>query len=163
MLSFGNYNLSKCSEYYDGLFTSNFLSTLRAMITSLDMIIDEWQNKRHDWQVAKTLLRQKKFDMLLSRFGDIMSTIYYWATIESSNLMMKELDENALLTKSTSILIYSFTVVFSFLAYFLIVKKIQEIMSAFLSVLLILPIFLIERNVVLVHHLIKVRKGSALY
>lgn len=156
--------MTKCPQYYDGLFTSNFISTLKALLSQTTVILKEWEaNKKEPWEITKNIINQKKFNTIFSRFGDIMSTIYYWATIDSSNYMMKELDADEVLTRNTSILIYCLTFGFAFVGYFLIVKKIQKIMSGFFAILLVIPVVLIEKNVALRHHLVKKRKGLNIY
>ena len=100
---------------------------------------------------------------MLSAHGLALTPIYYWMTVPSSNLMISELKEDNELINAYSNMIYFLIVVCLFWSFFVIYKPIDRILTGFFSILMVIPMKLIEKNVVLLHHLQRVRKGGPLY
>ena len=108
-------------------------------------------------------MAQKRFEFMLSAHGLALTPIYYWMTVPSSNLMISELKEDNELINAYSNMIYFLIVVCLFWSFFVIYKPIDRILTGFFSILMVIPMKLIEKNVVLLHHLQRVRKGGPLY
>ena len=150
----------KCPEYYDGLFNTNLLSGMRGMMTVLDFYIKEWENERQDYTKFKKIFRQKKMISILSKFQEIIQTLYYWNAYDTSDMLVGQLKLNTEYLNLANYLAYPLIGLCGICLYVFFVARINEIMLQFYSVMLIIPFPLVESNTVIVHHLNKVRRGE---
>ena len=154
---------SKCPDYYDGLFTSNLINTIQGIMRTLDILIGEWEKQRETEEGMKQFFKKRRFETMFSDIDGILSSIYYWVSLESSQLMVKELENESNLVGSVVVLIYILIAGSAFGFYALVTRTVQEKMVSFYSILFALPCSIIETNLALTHHLNSMHKGKSLY
>ena len=150
-----------CTLYYDGLFNSNLLSAMKGMLVVLENLIEQWLQKRGDFQEVLQLFQEKKFVSILTKFDDIVETLYYWNGAQTSTLLISELDNSLSYVEITHHLYLPLIFIIAVIFYFIFVRAIRKVMINFYSILLIMPFSLIESNTIMVHHLSKIRKGGS--
>lgn len=152
-----------CYRYYDGLFGSNLMNSLKGMITILGILEEEWQQNRHDFGQVKQMLLNSRFEFIIIRFNDIIGAIYYFFTLDSSNLLIIQLKSSSTVLENSISTGYFLIAFLGFFGIFFLKKKIRVSMVEFYSVIKIMPKAVLESNVALMHHLDRVRKGKPLY
>lgn len=146
----------------DGVFSSNYLTTLRSILTSWQKLIDDWEQIRYDWEMTKEFLRQKQFIFFYAKIRPVLSTMYYWGTTDITNLLMKEIDLDQTISENV---VVGFKVVYFllfFVFYFWVVVDLKERMVGYYSLLVVLPLELVHSNKGLVFKLEKAFKGDKL-
>ena len=153
----------RCHEYYDGMFNSNYLNSMKGIITTLDNYLREWQQKRSSWKEVQEMFTEPSLAALAVNFRPIYIVSYYWFTIEPSDLLLKELNINS---NNLSLVTFCSGVVFSLFSvfmYFKVVNAIQVNMVMFYTTLQVMPISILKRNQILAYRLRKVKRGEDFY
>lgn len=133
------------------------------MITTLDYYITQWEIRRDDYSDVVTLMKKKSFKQILAHLKPILTSLYYYFVNEITSTLTDELDKEL-----RYIDLLNFMIMLSFLASFFIiyvqvVQRVWTLMRNFLCIVFVLPVNLVEKNLVMKHHLKKVTKGSSLY
>ena len=66
-----------CSQYFDGMFNTNFMNTLKGIRRNLQLIIQDWNEKRGNWSEVLSLINQDRFLTFPAHFQYILTTMYY--------------------------------------------------------------------------------------
>ena len=133
------------------------------MIKTLDFYLQEWENKRNSWDEVIKMFRKGSLRGMLTQFQPILTTMYYGLSMEATNTLMKELQEDL---EFVELMTYSMFVVIGLgcvLLYYNVVKRIQKLMRNFKTIVFIFPFGLMEKNLIMKHHLKRVSKGGHLY
>ena len=134
------------------------------MVSILDTYIKTWSTQNQDYNSFKSIFRDKKLISILADMDEILSTLYYWSSFETSDLLILQLNENIEGLAFSNYIGFPLFAIAALALWIYFVKEIGVVMVRFYSILLILPFELVEKNTVMVHHLHKVRKGErALY
>lgn len=133
------------------------------MISVTEQLIQEYDQPRMTFDGQKEFFKDKRFETILTKIPDMMTTLYYWMSVESSNTMIKTIDSDAdFLVLVFDGLLVSIGLIF-LLGRYLVDNKIGVIVRSFDTVLLAMPLKLIENNLELTHHLKRVKKGERLW
>ena len=100
---------------------------------------------------------------MLSQAQPILTTAYYNLSTGASNALMKELQQDE---EFVELMTYSMFVVICLccvLIYYSVIMRIQRLMRNFKKIVFVFPLRLIEKNLVMKHHLSKISKGGHLY
>lgn len=163
MFAYGESNQHElCGIYLDGLFSSNYLNTLKSLLATFDRLIDEWKQIRGDWGRTKEFLNNKKFAMFYAKLRQCFSTMYYWGTTDTTNLLMGEINSDRSVVENLVLFIELTNVVLFFVFYFWIVSALGSVMVQYYSVLKILPLGLINKNKLLTRKLDLAFQGGSL-
>ena len=149
--------------YYDGLFNSNFMVVLKGMIKFADSELMEWERKRYSWDEVRNMFAKRSLRTMLTQYQRIMTTVFFSLSMKATNSLMKELKEDS---KYLELMTYSMFVLIALsciLIHFNVVNRIQRLMGDFKTVVFIFPFGLIEKNLIMKHHLKRVSKGGHLY
>lgn len=122
-------------------------------MTTFDKLIDEWKQRRHDWEQTKEFLNNKKFAMLYAKIRQCFSTMYYWGTTDTTNLLMGEINSDRSVAENVILFIEFTNIILFFVFYFWIVGTLGAVMVEYYSVLKILPLDLVNKNKVLTRKL----------
>lgn len=139
--------LPYCYEWYDGLLNSNYFSAFNGILTYLDRIMEEWKQKRGDWEEVEKIFKDPTFLAVIAKMRRIWMVPYYWGSIESSNLIKTQLIDDE---RSMNVLLYILggcIIVVYFVTLKTIIMKFQQSVLAWISILGMLPIELVKMNV----------------
>lgn len=139
------------------------MNTIRGMMTTLDRMIDEWQQKRHDFEKVKDMMKNSRFELIFSMLDEINDSIYDFFSTTPSAMLTQEIESPDFIFKNLingSIVLF---ILVWIIAFFSINWKLLELSIRFHSVPYVIPKKLIWSNMLLVHHLKKVKNGINLY
>ena len=64
---------------------------MKGMITSLEILIDEWKQKRSNFEEVKKMMKNSRFQFIFSKFDAIVGNLYYYLCLDSSNLLIQQI------------------------------------------------------------------------
>ena len=99
----------------------------------------------------------------MTQMQPILTSIYYKFNLDVTNTLMDELQEELEFVELMTYFMYLILALACLLIYFHVVKRVQKLMRDFKTVVFIFPFELIEKNLILKHHLKRVSKGGHLY
>lgn len=153
-------DLPFCNEWYDGLLNSNYFNSLKGIITSLDKLMEEWGQKRANWDDVNKILKTPTYLAIIAKMRRIWMVPYYWGSIETSNIILEQLIDDGKLMDIVGVFANLELVLIFFFMYFSLVIQLQRIFLYWYSLLGILPIDLVKRNIVGVRYLEKIALGG---
>lgn len=150
-----------CELYNNGLFTGNLINSLKGLVTSLDMLMAEWEDKRGNWEDVKGMFKNPRYVFILSNMDESIYNMYYWSSMDTY-VALKSNKQRYL--EIVDIVDICFKVVCFGLAGFVVyisIAYVQKSMVEIYSVIFLVPMFLIQKNKILMVRLEKVAKGDA--
>lgn len=124
------------------------------------MLMEDWKQKRGSWKEVEKMYQDPGFLVIIAKMRRIWVVPYYWASIESSDLIKKQLVEDG---KIMDRFIYVLSLLI-FIGYWVIFKtmvlKFQETVLFWISILGIIPIDLLKRNLFGIRYLEKMALGG---
>ena len=136
------------------------LSGFKGIVIVLDDLLKEWQNARSDFSQVLELFKLRSFETVVTKMNDVLQTLFYWNAFDTSNMLISELIKSTEFLDLSLYFVYPLILLIAFLFYVFFIKEIRKMMVSFYAILLIIPFRLIESNLVMVHHLHRVRKGE---
>lgn len=149
-----------CHLYCDGLFTGNLINSLKGMMITLDMLIDQWKDKREDWEAVKGMFTQPRFVYIISTAQQLLYNFYYWSSVDIVAFMRLHKQYHLNLLADIELIFGAASFLFLMFGIFYVVRMVQDVMVKVYSSVLIMPIYLIKKNKVMIQRLQKIRKGE---
>lgn len=137
--------------------------SIKGIISSINSQVTRWELERNNFENIKKLMKSSSFRYFLIKFRPTLTTLYYSLTTDVTNYLMKELDEKLELLQLTQYFMIMAIFFSCGVIYFQVVKRTSFLLANFLSIVFLLPVCLLERNLILKHHLKRVNKGGHLW
>lgn len=125
------------------------------------MLIDQWQQKRGDWEAVKEMFKQPRFVFVVSSSQQLLLSFYHWSLEELSRALKDYQWYHLELLENCDFIFNSFCAMTFFVGIVFVVQKVQNVMVKVYSSIIIMPVYLIKRNKVLIQRLQKIVKGEA--
>lgn len=152
--------IEPCYLFNDGLFKGNIINSLRGILTSSDMLLEEWNAKRGDWEDVRTMFTHPRFVFILSSFQPFMNYFYIWSISISTKVLQDYNSRQLRVINLTNVLMALFCLVLSILVIVIGVNSIQKRMSGLYKMLFVMPIYFVKRNKLLTAGLLKMIRGE---
>lgn len=108
-------------------------------------------------------MKKRSFSQIMVHLKPILTSLYYYFVNEITSTLTSELDKEL---KYIDLLNFTIAVGFflCFCAIYInVVQRVRILMRNFLCIVFVVPVYLVERNLVMKHHLKRVTKGYSLY
>lgn len=151
---------NNCYLFNDGLFTGNLLNSLKGMVTSLEMQVEEWNQKKENWEDVKGMFKNPRFVFVIAAMQPVLYNYYYWTTTGCLKAYKYYSEKYIGLLKISLTSFFIFSIIILLLTLGVTFTQIKRSMGNVYSVLFITPMFLLHRNKFLSLRLRKVAKGK---
>lgn len=128
-------------------------------MTVFEGFIQEWEQKRGSWEEVDSIFKTFSFTSFISNGRKMWIVIFYWASIEPSNILNKQLPQDLRFVKTATFIFGIFVIGVTFALYFTFSKSLQKVMIYFNCTIQILPLLLVEKNNRLKFKIMKEGKG----
>ena len=145
------------------MLNTNLLGALKGIVKTIDFYIEEWKIKRYSWADVEIMYKKKSFRTMLTQLQPILNNIYYVINEEITNHLMVELQEELEFIELMTYSLYCLLALGCLLIYYQVVLRVRKLIRDFKTVIFIFPFELLEKNLVMKHHLKKVSKGAHVY
>lgn len=142
-----------CDIYNEGSFKTSIVNVLRGIVKTTKNSIEDWRYLRGDWGKVKGILNKKEMIFLYSKLEDILQTFYYSVEQDIANSVALKLDEIKAFKENYSTKLSFFVFFVSILGVWKYLNSVETTLDELYSFLSIIPVILVERNVVLVYQL----------
>lgn len=122
--------------------------------------MEDWRQKRGNWTDVEQMYKDPSFLVILAKIRRIWVVPYYWASIESSNSIKLQLIEDEKLMDRSVYFITPLIIVIFLVVFQKVILKFQENVLLWISILGVLPIDLLKRNLIGVRYLEKMALGG---
>lgn len=139
------------------------MNAFKGVITTTDLFITEWEQKRHSWDEVNSIYKRWSFLAIITNLRRIWIVTYYWASKEPANIANKQVVDDLEFAKTSTYLFGFIVIIAGFTLYYSLVKAVQRKMIYFYNTLGIIPLMLVEKNVGFLFRLMKVRKGRGIF
>lgn len=128
---------------------SNFLNSLKGIMTSLDRLINEWEQKRNSWEEVDEIFQSPTFLAIMGKMRRIWIVSYYWASVPASNILKQQLIDDSSFMKIFDNFYIGIISVLMLVIYKILVLNLQDIMIIYRNTLREIPLRLIMSNTAL--------------
>jgi len=149
-----------CGQYFNGLFTGSYFDSLRAAVEVLKREVFIWEYSRESWDIVIRIIEEEHMEAYWNYNTPISTAIYAIFTVPLVNLLMSQLEENLtfLGVANNIVLLILTTLFFAGLAF--IIFPLQKKLKQYHAFLYVIPIEVIDQNMMLKQSLMRVRHGE---
>lgn len=113
------------------------------------MLVEDWQGKRHNWEAVKEMFKNPRYVFVVSTFQQANWNYFYWSAIDTLKAFNEYTQRHFRIYQITDGLFFFCCVLMAIVVVYLGLRNIQKSMVNVYSTLVIMPLYLVQRNKVL--------------
>ena len=152
----------KCEEFFNGWAKTNLLDFSKGILVSYNDLMQNWNSYRYNIDRYKTIMNSNQISSALSKFEEVIKTIYDTLINQFKPEFNNKLNQLSIMGRINLILVIFFVVALIPIIHLKLIRKTKNFMINFMSILYMMPTGLLEKNMVIRHRLINLRKGKKL-